>query len=662
MENFNRNFTVEEIDSIICSLKQNKAPGIDQIPAEFIKHCKTDLLEDITGVLNYIIEQREFPDIWAEGIRTPVFKAGMSNMPENYRGITVLPVFEKIFEMAVQKRMEFTFEAFGKVDQYNGGFLKGSRTSDNVFILNSLIERQLILGRQLIVIFVDFSRAFDVINREIMFYKLMQSGVYGRVVDTLRNLYSKTQFRVKHGGKLSQALPQYCGVNQGGNASTVLFRRYMADLRSYLSEQCGVILCDDEIMMNMSWADDLYLISDGQKGAQKHIDGLKAFCSRNQTGVNEIKTKFMVFGKQTKVCLTFDNKPLEEVKEYKNLGHLLKSTTLATGDIFLNHYDFICNKARKAIFSVQKKVKSIGDLPPRHMLYIYETLVQPILLYGSDIWGSSLRGGQAVDKIFLLFSRLILRIKATTSNIMVMGECGKIPPSVLCKINTLKYFLRARNLPSTNLVNKAFCELQRLHSLGFRTWYSRVCELASTCNVDITIPNTKGNQTSIKQAVKAYYTNEWYTSLNNTEANPILRTYKQIKNDYSLEPYLDKVNDPRYRNAITRLRTSSHILEIERGRYTKPVTPLECRTCALCNVVEDEIHFLIECQLYSDDRQALFDKISEVDQHFLQMDTREKFVFLLTTDNAQYLSWIGKFIFVSFKKRAEKANLSVNTQ
>ena len=85
---------------------------------------------------------------------------------------TVLPVFEKIFEITEQKRLEFASEAFNRNDRYNGGLLKGSRTSDNVFILNGLVQRQLPLGQPLIVCYIDFSHAFDRMNRNILFYKL----------------------------------------------------------------------------------------------------------------------------------------------------------------------------------------------------------------------------------------------------------------------------------------------------------------------------------------------------------------------------------------------------------------------------------------------------------------------------------------------------------
>ena len=176
IENYiiNNNFTDSEIFSAIDALKNNKSPGIDAITAEFLKHSKDILAGDIATILNYEIEKRNFPEIWAEGLRSGGFKSGKRNLVDNYRGITILPVIEKIFEVAVYKRLSFANEAMGKIDKFNGGFITGSRTSDNIFILYGLIQRQLLLGQSLFVSFVDFSKAFDLVNRNILFFKIMK--------------------------------------------------------------------------------------------------------------------------------------------------------------------------------------------------------------------------------------------------------------------------------------------------------------------------------------------------------------------------------------------------------------------------------------------------------------------------------------------------------
>ena len=97
MDILNSNFTVQETEAAIDYLKNNKSPGCDNIPAEFIKFCKEISSDDLTTIYNYIIESQDFPEIWAEGLRSAIFKGGIRNVVKNYRGITILSIFAKIF-------------------------------------------------------------------------------------------------------------------------------------------------------------------------------------------------------------------------------------------------------------------------------------------------------------------------------------------------------------------------------------------------------------------------------------------------------------------------------------------------------------------------------------------------------------------------------------
>ena len=369
----NQNFTLNEITSAIDSLKNNKAPGTDCIPSEFFKQCKNQIAGDLVLLFNYFVEYKEFPDIWCEGVKSALFKSGDFHDLNNYRGITILPVIENIFEMAFYRRMMFVNEAFNKIDINNGGFLPGSRTSDNIFILNGLIQRQLAFGRNLYVCFVDFSKAFDMISRHILFYKLIKQGWHGRVIDTVRNLYSKITFRVERHGMLCPVISNSVGVNQGGVASGLFFRKFMADLHKYLKTECGICM-SDTIIAYLLWADDLILLSDTEHGLQKQLDGLAKFCSRNHMIVNELKTKVMVFGKHSKCDVKFNECPIAVVQKYKYLGVIIRTISRISQDAFSEHYGYLCDKARKASFSSRRKLKSISPLPVKCMFSIFESL------------------------------------------------------------------------------------------------------------------------------------------------------------------------------------------------------------------------------------------------------------------------------------------------
>ena len=213
----------------------------------------------------------------------------------------------------------------------------------------------------------------------------------------------------------------------------------MADLESYLSVEHG-ICTTNEIIAHLLWVDDLILFSDTFCGLQKQLDGLYQFCFNNHMIVNEMKTKFMVFGKPIDTSkLSFISKFIEEVKEHKYLGNIISSIKQPQQDPFTRSYAFRCDQARRPLSSMTCKIKTIGHLPPEITFNLFDALIKPILTYGSDVWGFRATLWGTVDKVFLQFSRCILHVKATTSNIITVGECGRLPTSTSCQISALRY-------------------------------------------------------------------------------------------------------------------------------------------------------------------------------------------------------------------------------
>ena len=118
-----------------------------------------------------------------------------------------------------------------------------------------------------------------------------------------------------------------------------------------------------------------------------------------------------------------------------------------------------------------------------------------------------------------------------------------------------------------------------------------LCELARSYGIDLN--HTNCSKTQIRHVIRSFFVRKWQESVADINKNPILRTYVRFKYNFGIESYLVSVKNPRYRAAISKLRTSSHALEVERGRHTKPKTPLEERLCPNCHVLEDEQHFVM---------------------------------------------------------------------
>ena len=403
---------------------------------------------------------------------------------------------------------------------------------------------------------------------------------------------------------------------------------------------------------------DLMLFSNTENGLQKQLDGLKLFCANNKMIVNETKTKLMVFGKDYSGNISFNNEKIELVSEYKYLGNIIRSTTTNKQDIFGLNYTYLRDRANRAMFTVLQRLKNIETPPPEIMFHIFDTLIMPILTYGSDIWGYNKVALTILDKVFLRSVRCTLGIKCTTSNIIVLGECGRMPPSVMCTINTLCFLNRLLCMDGDSLAKQVHGELQHLTDQGFDTWVSSIGKLTDTYQLNLYMDPVKFRN-ECKHIVQSKFINQWAADTADITRNPILRTYRNIKLSFGTEPYIYLVQDKRYRHAISRLRCSSHILHIEKGRYTRPRTPLHERLCFLCNCVEDELHFVTACSLNLTERTVLYEKVARKFPEFDTLDDMGKFVFLLTFKDAQMLTWLGKFLYKSFTIKASQWNGNV---
>ena len=94
------------------------------------------------------------------------------------------------------------------------------------------------------------------------------------------------------------------------------------------------------------------------------------------------------FGKKCIGDIFFGKKKIELANEYKYLGNIIRSTEKSIQDMFSINYSYLCDRANGAIFVALQKLKNIEHPSPEIMFHIFDTLIMPILTYGSDVWGA----------------------------------------------------------------------------------------------------------------------------------------------------------------------------------------------------------------------------------------------------------------------------------
>ena len=147
-----------------------------------------------------------------------------------------------------------------------------------------------------------------------------------------------------------------------------------------------------------------------------------------------------------------------------------------------------------------------------------------------------------------------------------------------------------------------------------------------------------------KQKVKDIFIQEWHARLENSTR---ARFYINIA-DFKFQTYLDNLTIMKFQQNLTRLRVSSHRLEVACGRWARPErTPLDDRKCKLCHKLEDEYHFILECPLYTDLRKQFISKF------YWGRPNMPKFIELCKSENQNVQKRFSMFIEKAFKVRSE---------
>ena len=192
---------------------------------------------------------------------------------------------------------------------------------------------------------------------------------------------------------------------------------------------------------------------------------------------------------------------------------------------------------------------------------------------------------------------------------------------------------------------------------GRTTWATFIKKIVHSDSVGPQITADEVNIPQTRQKLNTNYQNSFFDivkcdhGVSKSSGNK-LRTYALLKQDYSLEPYLESDLPSHLIRAIARLRTSSHSLAIETGRYCRPRLPPEQRLCKLCdkNHVEDEKHFLLDCPAYSLFREQLYKSIPDISGI---LDVNDKFVSMMTSKDHDTIKALAKFIAKAFTYRKE---------
>ena len=607
------NFNEDELLKIIRNLNIHKAHGHDDISIRMIKICDKSILKPLILLFENSTKSSYYPDIWKKSNIIPVHKKNDKQLVNNYRPISLLPIFGKIFEKIIFNRIYGFLLEENLLNPNQSGFRPSDSCINQLLAITHEIFEAFDCNPPLEVrsVFLDISKAFDKVWHEGLLYKLKSMGISGELHKLLENYLSGRLQRVLLNGQTSSWRPVLAGVPQGSILGPLLFLIYINDLPNGLKSNAKLFADDtslftivrdknesanilnSDLSLISKWSFDWKMLfnPDPKKPAQEVVFSRKKHSQNHPT-------------------VSLNNVHVERVSHQKHLGIVLDEKLN-----FKQHVDNAILKINKGI-SVIKKLRH--TLPRKSLLTIYKAFLRPLIDYGDIIYDQP-NNESFCEKLESVQYKAALAITGAiqgTSREKIYQELG-------------------------------------LESLKNRRWYKRLCCMFKIINEEAPnylinlIPKNQHTIVTRNSNIPAFYcrTDCFKYSFFPSTLKDWFNLNEYIRNSESIAIFKNRllslirpsqsnvynIFDPIGLKLLTRLRLGfSHLNEHKfRHNFQDCLNPL----CSCSLNTEDTLHYLLHCHHFSHHRIDLINSVKSVSNDFESYSDNEKRDILLYGDS-----------------------------
>ena len=609
-EHLNRPISVEEVSLAIKKLKLKKSSGPDGIVGEFLRFSPDFTVPFFVKFLNALFDRGIYPDRWNESIILPLYKKGNRSEPGNYRGISLCNVGSKVYSSIINNRLQQWATENNVTGEHQAGFKKNYSTIDHMFTLLACVQKQFNSNsnRKLYVAFIDFEKAFDSINRHILWRVLLKYGLSGKIFNCIRSMYSNVKAKVKSGVKLTEFIRCTAGVKQGDILSPVLFTLFVNELANDIIQngRHGVTFSIDTLeLFILLLADDIVLLAETIVGLQTQLNILHQKSLSLGLRVNLSKSNIIVFRKGgylgSRERWFLGNSNMQVVNAYKYLG-IYFTTKLS----FTAACNDLVSKAKNATFCLLRKLRELNVFSVKLFFKLFDAQIQPIALYGSEIWGLD-TAAKNCEKVHLFAMKKLLGVEMRTPNDLVYAELNRFPILINAVIRCIRYWLKITRMEPHRLPKKAYVMLRRMDERGLKTWASnvRLCLFQNGFGFVWLNDGVQNVNAFLRLFRQRLVDCQWQTLNFHMHNSDRFYPYRLFaSNIESKKTYFTLNMDNHLKFLMTRFRFGISNLAVHRYRFRYHSE--EEIKCPLCRSSEDnEIHFLLCCPGLSKLRKEL---------------------------------------------------------
>ena len=392
-----------EIETEIMLMPINKSHGLYSCPTRLLKCCRHIISKPIADMINNSVSKGSFPSKLKHAKIVPIFKDGDEAEPSNYRPISLLSIFNKLFEKMMYGRLKSFFNKYDIFYCSQYGFREHCSTDHAILDIVNRIQSNMDKKLFSCGVFIDLQKAFDTVDHEILLRKLHHYGIRGIVNDWFASYLIGRYQTTQIGLYISDKENTLCGVPQGSVLGPLLFLVYVNDMHYASSKLMFYLFADDT---NLLYAHkDLKML---ESVVNAELLNVVEWLTVNRLTLNIRKTNFMIFHPyQKRINHNIDIKIYDhrinkfvslDRKEYvKYLGVIIDSHLS-----WKFHVDYVAMKISRNIGIISK----LRHIVPLKTLYnIYNSLILPYLSYGLIIWGQAAK--THLEKLLMLQKRAV---------------------------------------------------------------------------------------------------------------------------------------------------------------------------------------------------------------------------------------------------------------
>lgn len=376
--------SVQEVHKYLLTLKISNSSGYDGISSKIIKLSLPYIVDPLTFIYNLCLSHSHFPSVFKHAKVIPLFKKGDKNDVNNYRPISLLSTLSKPLARHMCNSMSRYIEHKNLLHTNQSGFRKNHSCETALCQLTDSWLRHINNGRIIGSVFIDFTKAFDMVNHEVLLNKLEIYGFHSSCLDLFKSYLSNRSQSVLAHGELSSPINISRGVPQGSILGPILFSLYINDLPLYIAPTTCELFADDTSIHHAS--NDIKKI---EINLNKSMINIKDWCNSNDMVLHPAKTKCMLISSRQKrtslkqlsnLNVVYDSAFIEQVQHHKVLG-----VTIDENLLWREHVHETTKKLSQSIFQLSK-IKKFLDENSRKIFY--HAFIQSRIDYCSTIWSN----------------------------------------------------------------------------------------------------------------------------------------------------------------------------------------------------------------------------------------------------------------------------------